>query len=398
MAILNRAIQVADELKLENIVVVFDQAIYAKAQVIRWHNQTFNKRLVLRLGEFHTSMAYMSVLGKRFQECGIQDVLVSSGVVAEGSVHGVLFGTFYNRSIRCYKLLAEAFSRLQWKEFLDSLQLEECLQSLDIGKRLNESFPHAFKDVANEEASRQLFTKFEQHRLRRAEGNPNYALWDSLIEMVETLQLFIRATREGLFALHLASVRSMLPWFFAYDKQNYSRFLTIYWFEMMQLQHTHPQVYAALKDGEYGVQRHAKHPFAQVACDQVIEQTVNRDSKTVGGLIGITRSKAAVHRWLLARLPRAEIAAGCFAMASRENSDPGQGHKELFESRIEVDETSVSRLCDAITLMVNPFSSELAELINIHSGNSLFFLLYINCLLKLSRLKTRADSCNEFFT
>ena len=48
MAIFNHALQIADELKLENIAVVFDQAVYAKAQVIHCQHQVFNKRLILR--------------------------------------------------------------------------------------------------------------------------------------------------------------------------------------------------------------------------------------------------------------------------------------------------------------------------------------------------------------
>jgi hypothetical protein len=39
---------------------------------------------------------------------------------------------------------------------------------------------------------------------------------DSLLE-------FVRATRVGDFNLHLAAVRHMLPWYFAYDRQNHSR-------------------------------------------------------------------------------------------------------------------------------------------------------------------------------
>ena len=49
LAIFNHALQIADELKLENIAVVFDQAVYAKAQVIHCQHQVFNKRLILRL-------------------------------------------------------------------------------------------------------------------------------------------------------------------------------------------------------------------------------------------------------------------------------------------------------------------------------------------------------------
>ncbi|XP_048113517.1 uncharacterized protein LOC125303684 [Alosa alosa] len=90
--ILKRSVQIADQLELDHIVLVFDQAIYAKAQQIRWKNDGFMQRLVIRLGEFHTCMSYLSILGKRFGAAGLQDILIESEVVAPGSINGVING------------------------------------------------------------------------------------------------------------------------------------------------------------------------------------------------------------------------------------------------------------------------------------------------------------------
>ena len=54
---------------------------------------------------------------------------------------------------------------------------------------------------------------------------------------------YIKATRTSDWTLHLASVRSMLPWMFAYDRVNYSRYLSAYWIEMSSLEQTHPGIY-----------------------------------------------------------------------------------------------------------------------------------------------------------
>ena len=55
-------------------------------------------------------------------------------------------------------------------------------------------------------------------------SNRTMAYWLLYIEMVQILPLFIRATRENDWQLHLIAVRSMLPWFFAADRVNYARF------------------------------------------------------------------------------------------------------------------------------------------------------------------------------
>ena len=54
---------------------------------------------------FHTICTFLSVIGKRFQDAGLRDVIIESGVIPEGSVFGV---RTYNRAIRSHKLMYEA--------------------------------------------------------------------------------------------------------------------------------------------------------------------------------------------------------------------------------------------------------------------------------------------------
>ena len=49
---------------------------------------------------FHTICTFLSVIGKRFQDAGLRDVMIESGVISEGSVFGV---RTYNRAIRFHK-------------------------------------------------------------------------------------------------------------------------------------------------------------------------------------------------------------------------------------------------------------------------------------------------------
>ena len=73
-----------------------------------------------------------------------------------------------------------------------------------------------------------------------AEKKPTFALWLNYIQMVEVLLMFLRATRENHWDLHLSAVRSMLPWFFATDRVHYARYGTVYWLEMLCNETTHP--------------------------------------------------------------------------------------------------------------------------------------------------------------
>ena len=64
----------------------------------------------------------------------------------------------------------------------------------------------------------------------------------------------------------------------------------------------------------FAIQRQNDHGFSAVACDQTIEQTVNRDSKTKGGLTGFSMNRSSVRRWLLSQSERAAITQRCKSM------------------------------------------------------------------------------------
>ena len=77
--------------------------------------------------------------------------------------------------------------------------------------------------------------------LRGGIGNLS-TFWLSYMDMTDILLGLMRASREGDWLLHMASVRAMIPWCVAYDRLNYVRFLPCY--HMSQLPTPHPDVHA----------------------------------------------------------------------------------------------------------------------------------------------------------
>ena len=102
-------------------VITFDLAIYVKAKEIQWRNHSKFSNMVIRLGGFHIALNYLAVLGKRFENSGIEDLLIESGVYGSNSASALLYGKHYSRGIRAHKLVIEAMLRLQWKAFSDWL-------------------------------------------------------------------------------------------------------------------------------------------------------------------------------------------------------------------------------------------------------------------------------------
>ncbi len=70
--ILKRCTDIADTLQLRFATLVFDEAIYSKIQQVRWKNYAFYNRFIVRLGEFHVIMSFLSSIARIFQDGGLK--------------------------------------------------------------------------------------------------------------------------------------------------------------------------------------------------------------------------------------------------------------------------------------------------------------------------------------
>ena len=98
-------------------VVIINLTIFSKAKQIQWRHPDEFKHLVIRMGGFHIALHFLSVIGKKFEESGIADLLMESGLYGTTSTIALLKGKLYNRGLHVHKLIMEALLRLQWKAF-----------------------------------------------------------------------------------------------------------------------------------------------------------------------------------------------------------------------------------------------------------------------------------------
>ena len=264
-----------------------------------WKQKDAFPDVVLRLGAFHTTCSFLSVIGKRFAEAGLTDLLTMTGIVGLQSVKGVVSGKHYNRAIRVHKLLYEALTRLNLQHLNKSLSSDDAVEwdrlSAVLRKVQETKATATVSSIVNSNDFSRLSSRLEKHSTDLRKASPMAALWLSYLDMVQLLLLFLRATRTQDWSLHLACIRRMLPWFYAYNHTNYARYGTYYWADMSTLSTRNPSAHEALQSGDFCVARSERH-FAQVPVDQAIEQTLNRDSKTMGGIVGFSRNPGAVHR------------------------------------------------------------------------------------------------------
>ena len=207
------------------------------------------------MGGFHITLNFLSVIGKKFEESGIEDLLTESGVYGSNTTLALLKGKSYNRGVRTHKLIMEALLRLQWQAFCKRLEKERedhRLEGVDMSQietnldKFKESSAtgekkKVFDALCNSTQSlRLLLSRFKSES---CESSQLFKFWNSYVEMVLVLLRFIRAEREGDWRLHLASTAEMTPYFFSMDRTNYSRWLPVYIADMHLLEDTAPEVH-----------------------------------------------------------------------------------------------------------------------------------------------------------
>lgn len=360
--ILQQSEDIRQRLNLPSIVVVMDQALYAKACEIKWKNSDNYDDIVLRLGTFHTICNVLSIIGKRFQDAGLRDICIESGILAEGSVSSVMDGKMYNRGVRIHKYIYEALMRLVWKQFLPWVSVNhpeklQMLQALEAQVNIfsedwsQDEIDKVLSGQGIEQAS-QLLEKF-MNTLRSEKGDLS-AFWMSYIDVVEEVLLgLIRASREGNWILHLNAIRKMIPWCFAYDKVNYSRYLPVYYAEMMNLSSDYPEVYSSFLEGRFAVQISDGSSFGRIPVDQTTEVTVNKDTKTTGGVTKFSLRTGAVNRFFMT----AEYRCGFLSRLrdAVQVKRPSHHHDDMLSSRKVKDERAVSAVESLIEIWNNPF-------------------------------------------
>lgn len=214
-------------------VITFDLAIYIKAKEIQWGLPEEFKDTVIRMGGFHVALNYLAVIGKMFQDSGIEDLLIESGVYGSNTASVLLKDKSYNRGVRAHKLVMEALLRLQWQSF--GVWLEEQQNIPDINEDLCLALITACQSSVNDtdvlkknvdslcEQLPALLDAFAAFKHQASEQSKLFRFWNMYINMVLLLLRFIRAERDGMWSLHLNAVAEMVPYFYSMDRVNYSR-------------------------------------------------------------------------------------------------------------------------------------------------------------------------------
>ena len=292
-----------------------DQQLYAIVLNIIWSNPERLTYFVPRLGGMHWLTSFIGACGSLMKGSGLSQHLSS----AFAGVEKMLTGKKFPMNMRALRLN----------------MLEILRGYVDI------SNIHTYNDlisVLNDLASKSTLAKH----------------WiTNLIKPVLLMMLYVRAEREGEFALHLYACKMMMPYFFAAKHINYARYGICYLNSMEKLPES---VLGPFMKGEH-VMRHQPGIWNAIWSDMLIETSYMKVGKGPVGVIGFTTSPVTMKLW--AKSMHAETAYISELHSCRGESNSEQiTHKMENESRIKSDEADRLKLRTFLSNCIHPLNIE----------------------------------------
>ena len=175
-------------------VTAADAPLYALAKLVQWkwpHTHGEDKYVVM-MGGLHIEMAISSTIGNYLEASGWATALTQAGVASSGTADSFLKASHLSRTRRGHQISALALAKLQEDAFLSTEGLH------------NEETKQAWK-------------------MRMIEKSPTFQFWDTVLRMELVGLIIVRAHREKNFPLYIESLKSIVPWFFAFDRTHYAR-------------------------------------------------------------------------------------------------------------------------------------------------------------------------------
>ena len=159
--------------------------------------------------------------------------------------------------------------------------------------------------------------------------------------------------------------------FFAFDRTNYSHWVSLYYEDCVALEKNFPAIYASFSQGGFVV-RHTLKCGSGVPMDQALEKEYNKPAKGQEGIIGISKRKEAVAQWNITKHEKAKFTNHLHELCSLNYEGEYILHHEFSQSLIEADEECVVQIGNYIAERNNPFdTSSGTKLTNLVTGKEM---------------------------
>ena len=216
---------------------------------------------VVRIGGLHSVMASLKTVGHWLNNSGWDSALVQADITTRGRANAILEAAHITRSRYAH-------------------QVSACAPFILL---------RAYKASIDDNSEPDDLSTWLR---KKCEANPQFLFWSTALELELLALEFVRSIREGNFSLYVQILGKLLPWMFALDLVDYSRWLPIHSRDFVNLKERHPSIHTEYHQGKFLVQK-SKHFFSKISLDFNQEQE-NEKIKGDGGAVGLTENSAAL--------------------------------------------------------------------------------------------------------
>ena len=348
-------------------VITLDMGLYKPAKQLQMARDDCS-HMILRPGELHIVMAELRAIGSFMDGSGLDLCWIEAELYGAATVKQIIEGRHVKRGITAHLTTVQALFTLYVEAFFkDKGELHhKCAEKAD---KLNkacrdnnvEKIQRAHEDMKHTVDSLGILDTMSEFDEAIANRPLARAICQYMTMVLEMLT-YIRAVRSGDWMLHLDATETFVKYFFAHDKLNYARLLSVYLADMKALAKSDPEIWAEFMDGNWVVNKNI-NPFCAIGPDHALEQ-VNRMMKVLGGLIGITLSPLARAKFFLVAPGLARLAKEAEAIAVVPRNQTMKQHHENTDAKTKLQVKNVAALKDTINKFTNPFTDECEQLIN----------------------------------
>ena len=315
-------IQTSQKLKT---IVTLDLQLYSKCMQLREKNEIYSN-FVFRLGELHIVFAMLKVIGKYIENSGIDRLFVEAGIYGETTLGQILEGKHMKRGVEAFLTIYLSLFRLYVSEFIKIEENLELKDQIELFIQHSSKNKEQCKNIQNQILQSSAVKDFFELKKQADNKLVNQGKFlFNIMDLVGNLLLFIRASRQGLWELHLSSLNEFAKFFFVHDQLNYARMTPLYLADMMSLKESNSLEWKYLKNN-FTISK-SNIPFTSIGSDHAMEQ-INKDMKVTGGITGLTQQPNALNRFCLA-IPLTSSLSKEFCQMQSIGSQERKDHYQL---------------------------------------------------------------------
>lgn len=307
-------------------------------------------------------------IGKFIDGSGIPKLMTDCGLIAEGSLNGLLTGKHFNRCKKLHSIAALSIKKLHFNAFLVKYARDEHVEKLDESEIFNilQADSHN-PDDATLFLLADVLRKYEIFTDQTLKGDHgcNAKFVMMYVRFIDYYLTFERAIRTSDLELYIYALFRMTSLFFTFNHQNYARWSTRYLDELINIDEKYPGLRSEFANGALSVRRTDAN-FCRTPIDITLEQTVNANAANkLTGITSFTNSINARQKWSQTHVVRAAIRTHFMEKLNFHTHHPENDRKcRIFDSQQK-------KFTEEITNNINPFDNiDQSKLFNLTSGKS----------------------------